>query len=368
MPGATATWRGSRAVRGIVVLDDKDVLDAVQRHLGDHSGVSAILPGAAEVTWVPLLEGTVERCIETRVEKKQKHDGPIDLSGRPVYDTLAGISLDPPAYPFTASTKKLVQRGSIAERLCECGNGLVTCRRCQGRGELSCEPTTACPSCHGIDPCGRCHGTGRRKSSTSADPTRPASDRVTCRKCGAAEAACPGCHGQGRLPCTTCHGKGTRDCPGCDSAGTVAHKQCGGTGGNVTWTEGIITRTPKRDQVRLPETGPSRLARWYARDTGHWTKTTLSGRDALPSDIARQFTAQRIGLTAHTDEITRRATLRYLPMARVRVHQQPHRIYYVFAGHNTLLVRALPSQHRTWQVTAALLVLLALVVVVLNLT
>ena len=325
------------------------------------------LPGAAEITWLPLLEGTIERCIETRVEKKQKHNGPIDLSGRPVYDTLASISLDPPRYPFTATTKKLVQRGSVAERLCDCGNGEVTCPRCQGRGELLCEPATACLSCHGIDPCARCHGTGRRKGRTSAD-RKPTADRVTCHKCDAADAACPGCHGQGRLPCSTCHGKGTRNCPGCDSAGTVAHKQCGGTGGNVTWTEGIINRTPKREPVRLPETGPPRLARWYARDTGHWSETTLSSHDTLPSDLARQFTALRTGLTAHTDEITRRATLRYLPMARVTVHQQPHRIYYVFPGHDALHVRTLPSRHRTWQITAALLALLAVVVVILNLT
>jgi hypothetical protein len=355
-------------VRGIVVLDDKDVLDAVQRRLGDRSGVSAVLPGAAEVTWVPLLEGTVERCIEARVEKKQKHHGPIDLSSRPVYDTLAGISLDPPGYPFTATTKKLVQRGSVAERLCECGNGSVTCPRCQGRGELACEPTATCPNCHGIDPCARCHGTGRRTGRTSADITKAAADHVTCRKCGASDAACSGCHGQGRLPCPTCQGKGTRDCPGCDSAGTVAHNRCGGTGGNVTWTEGIISRMPKQDRVRLPETGPARLARWYARDTGHWNETTLSTHDALPCDLARQFTTLRTSLTAHTDEITRRAKLRYLPMARVTLHQQPHRIYYVFPGHNTLHVRALPSRHRTWQVTAALLALLALVAVVLALT
>jgi hypothetical protein len=348
------------------VLTDKDVLDAVQRRIGDRSGVTVDLPGAAEVTWYPLLEGTVERCTETRTETKRQHDGRIDLSGRPVYDVLGDVVLGTPTYPFTAVTKKLVRRGTVVEKLCECGNGTVTCQRCGGQGEFSCAPVTACPECRGIDPCVRCHGSGRSKGRTSIETTELSSDRVACRRCGTPDTACSGCHGQGQIPCPACQGKGSRTCPDCDSTGTVIHKQCAGTGGTMTWTEGVVTRTPHKEQIRLPETGPAPMARWYARDSGNWSTTTLTGHDVLPGDLAHEFTTLQTRLAPRPDEIARRATLRHLPLARVQVHQIPHRVYYVFPRHSALQVRTLPSRHRVWQAVAAALAILAVLILLLS--
>jgi hypothetical protein len=350
------------------MFNEKDVLDAVQRRLGDHNEIAADLPGAAEVTWHPLLEGKIERCIEIRTEKKQQHHGPKDLSRRPVYDTLHGHQLDPPTHPFAPRTMRLVQRDSVLEQLCDCGNGQITCQRCQGRGELPCEATIACTDCHGIDPCMRCHGTGRRKSKALTADKQQAADRVTCRKCGSEDAACSACKGQGRLPCPTCQGKEIRPCPDCDGAGTVDHKRCGGTGGTVTWTEGIIDRTLQTQQVRLPQSGIPVVTRWLAREGGHWQKTSLARRESVPADLAREFASLRNLLAPQAGEIERQVTLRYLRVARVMVRQQPHRVYYVFPGPESLQVRVLPSQHRTWQITAAALVALALLIVLLNIT
>ncbi|MFG1808085.1 hypothetical protein [Streptomyces sp. NPDC049040] len=349
------------------MLDDKDVLEAVQRRLGAGSPVAVTLPGAAEVTWHPLLEGAIERCIESRRQDGQRHDGRIDLSDRPVYDSLAGISLDPPAYPYTPMTRKLVRRGSVEEKLCDCGNGQVACQRCRGQGDLPCEASVPCAACHGIDPCTRCHGTGRRKGQDRAGAVTPPADLVGCKRCGAAETACPGCRGQGRVPCPVCEGKGKRDCPDCRTAGTVPHKSCGGTGGTVTWTEAVITRTPKKVAIRLSETRPARPARLLARHTGDWSTTTLAPGDPLPPHLAKEFTTLQSDLAAEPDEIARRATLRYLPLARVRVHQLADRVYYVFPRNDTLRVRALPSRHRTWQIAAAALAALALLVLLANL-
>ncbi|WP_327286869.1 hypothetical protein [Streptomyces sp. NBC_01198] len=282
-----------------------------------------------------------------------------------MYDTLAAVALDPPKYPYPSETRKLVLRGSVVEKLCECGNGQVVCSRCGGRGDLDCAATAPCATCHGINPCARCHGTGRAKGGTSTDIATPTDERVNCRKCGTAKTACSGCHGQGQVPCPTCEGKGRRACPACHSEGTVVHKSCGGTGGSVSWTEGVITRTRRNEAIRLPATGPARLARWRAGETGQWRETTLAHHDPLPSDLAAQFATLRTRLAEQTDEIARRATLRYLPLARVQVHQQAHRIYYVYPRDDTLQVRTLPSRHRGGQIAAGVLGGLALLILLL---
>lgn len=366
LPGGAVPGLDGHDDVGGVVLSEKDVREAVARYLDERGVPSEHLSGAAEVGWYRLLEGSVQRCIEKRDQRKQVHNGPIDLSKRPVYISLEDYRLDPPAYPFAASTIRLVQQGSVIEKLCACGNGKVTCARCQGRGDLECDATTACPSCHGIDACTACQGTGRRTGARRVKDTQPADDRVTCRACGTPEAACAQCRGHGRITCPTCQGTTRRECPDCEHAGTVPHERCGGTGGTVTWTEGLITRTPAAEQFTSQKTGLPYLARHYARQAGNWREITLSHRDRIPADLADDFTDLPAHLNTRIGEIARRATVRHLTLARVVSPLTPRRVYYVFPGYQAPVVRALPSTTWTWQITVAALGALIVLIVLLT--
>lgn len=138
----------------------------------------------------------------------------------------------------------------MTERSCDCGNGKTLCPRCQGRGDLPCEAFTACAACRDSGSCLRCEGTGRRINQNPRDH-KPGDERITCRQCGAGDAACPTCSGQGRTTCSTCEGRGTRGCPDCDRTGTVTHERCEGTGQTVTWIEGTISRQPLIEKIRF---------------------------------------------------------------------------------------------------------------------
>lgn len=155
--------------------------------------------------------------------------------------------------------------------------------------------------------------------------------------------------------------------PPCESSGTVTHEQCEGTGGTVTWTEGTVTRKPRANRVRLYATGVPLIARRLARRTGDWHETSLTHHESPPSELTALFPDLSPRLKEHTNEISRQATLRHLTVARVTVLQQPHWVYYVFPGHDTPQVRALPSRQRTVQIAGAALVALAVLVLLLRL-
>ncbi|WP_432590497.1 hypothetical protein ABVG11_37745 [Streptomyces sp. HD1123-B1] len=339
------------------MLNDKDVLEAVRRRLEERGdGMKLGLPDTAKVTWHPLLEGRIVRCIETRTQDERLHYGSIDLSDRPEYDTLSRYRLAPPKNLTKTQKVTLVQRGSVTERSCDdCSNGKKPCPRCQGRGDLPCEASTTCADCRGIDSCLRCEGTGDRIRN-APDGQQPVGEREVCRRCGALDAACPTCRGRGRATCTTCEGRGIRDCPDCDRAGTVPHQSCKGTGRTVTWTEATISRKPMIVPVKQPKAGVPYPARELARESGKWHALRLTHKDTLPENLADEFrNLAQPYLAPHEGEIGREATFKHLRLARVEVPQHPHRVYYVFPTDTSPQVLVLPSQQRTWQIAAAAL-------------
>ncbi|WP_237503767.1 hypothetical protein [Streptomyces sp. SID8375] len=343
------------------MLSETDVLQAVRQHIAERGEAPKMgQPTSGEITWHSLLEGTIVRCIETRTENKQLHRGRIDLSDRPRYDRLEQYPLAPPKNPGAALTLELVQRGSVNEDPCPCGNGKVACSRCQGRGDLPCASTTTCSDCRGIDACLRCDGTGHRTHKASEEARQVAEERVTCKKCGAFEAACPTCRGRGHITCSTCRGRGVRECPDCDGEGTEPHKRCGGTGLTVAWTEGIISRQPRTEEIKWPESGLPYVARQHARQDGDWRKTSLTHKDSVPDGLEGEFKALlKPRLKPRDGEIARKADLQYLPLARVVVPEHRHRVYYVYPGQSKLRVFILPSSQRTWQIAGAVLAVLA---------
>ncbi|MGK7235843.1 hypothetical protein [Streptomyces hygroscopicus] len=338
------------------MLDEKDVLEAVRRRIEKRGEVSKLgLPDRAKITWHSLLEGEIVRSIETRTQEEQKHYGPIDLSDRPEYDSLDRYSVALPKDLTTTQTLTLVRRGSVTERSCDCSNGKTACPRCQGRGDLSCDPFTACTACRGIDSCLACDGTGTRNRNNPAGQ-QPADERATCRQCGAPNAACPTCHGRGRTPCPTCDGHGIRDCPDCHRAGTVPHQRCKGTGRTVTWIQGTINRRPLIEKIKLPKAGVPYLAWEGARESGNWHRVHLTHKDTLLVDLTDGFRdLVQPHLAPREGEIARQGTLKYLRLARVETPQHPHRVYYVVPTVTSPRVIVLPSRHRTWQIAAATL-------------
>ncbi|MFF4484732.1 hypothetical protein ACFY1A_48405 [Streptomyces sp. NPDC001520] len=338
------------------MLDEKNVLEAVRRRIEERGEASKMgLPDTAKITWHSLLEGEIVRSIETRTQEKRKHYGPIDLSSRPEYDTLARHHVALPKDLTTTQTVTLVQHGSVTERSCDCSNGKTSCPRCQGRGDLPCDLFTACTACQGLDSCLRCDGTGT-KNRNNPDGQQSADERATCRQCGAPNAACPTCQGGGRAPCPTCDGHGVRDCPDCDRAGTVPHQRCKGTGRTVTWIQGTISRKPLTEKIKHPKTGVPYLAWEGARESGNWDRARLTHKDTLPADLTDAFRKLvQPHLEPREGEIARQATFTYLRLARVEVLQHPSRVYYVFPTVTSPRVLVLPSQRRTWQIAATAL-------------
>ncbi|MFK4189190.1 hypothetical protein ACI2L4_35195 [Streptomyces sparsogenes] len=336
------------------MLDEKDVLEAVRRRIEERGEASKLgLPDTAEITWHSLLEGEIVRSIETRTQEERKHYGPIDLSDRPEYDTLDRYHVAVPKDLTTTQTITLVRRGSVTERSCDCSNGKTACPRCQGRGDLPCDPLTACAACRGTDSCLRCEGTGNRIRN-NPDGQQPLDDRATCRQCGALDAACPAC--RGRTTCSTCDGQGVRDCPDCHRTGTVPHQRCKGTGRTVTWIEGTIRHKPLVEKIKHPKAGVPYLAWEGARESGHWDRAHLTHQDTLPMDLTHGFRKLvQPHLTPCKGEIARQATFKYLQLARAEAPNHPHRVYYVFPTASSPRVLVLPSQRRTWQIAGATL-------------
>ncbi|MGW5119310.1 hypothetical protein ACWEQ8_28280 [Streptomyces noursei] len=339
------------------MLNENDVLAAVRHHIiqrGDPSPVEQ--PSNAKITWHSLLEGEILRCLETRTEHPRLHRGHLDLSGTPQYDSLHQHALDAPKELAGTTTAKLVKRGTVADQACPCGNGHIGCPRCQGRGELPCDPSAPCTDCPDTDPCLLCHGTRTRTGEPLGDQDRARNERTTCQLCGALDAACRTCRGRGKTTCTTCRGRGSSTCPNCDRSGTVTHEHCAGTGHTVTWTEGVIERRTRTEDVTWPPSGVSFVARQQARDNGRWSTASLTHHDPVPDDLETEFKKLlRPHLKKSEGEIAREAAFRYLPLARVEVPHRPHRVYYVFPGGTSLEVVPVLSPRRTWQLAGAVL-------------
>ncbi|MFG2432555.1 hypothetical protein [Streptomyces sp. NPDC048590] len=148
----------------------------------------------------------------------------------------------------------------------------------------------------------------------------------------------------------------------------MAHKRCAGTGRTVTWTEGVIARTPSTSEVKLPESGVFYFARQQARERGAWAPTKLTDNDPLHEELTKEFgpTLQTL-LLPHQHEIARRAAAKYMRIARITVTEHPHRVYFVFPTATGPYVLVLPSQKRTWQITAIVLGALAILALVVRL-
>ncbi|MFE8939374.1 hypothetical protein ACWDNT_13485 [Streptomyces sp. NPDC000963] len=355
------------------MLSDEDVLAAVRRRVEEHDGAGQVPPGGADITRHLLIEGQILRCVETRTEEERFHQGFIDLSDRPVYGPgLHTYRIPPPEDPTTETTLRLVRRGSVDDRACDCGNGLVACERCKGGGELPCAPAKACGDCHGIAACLWCDGTGRRSRRSRDRGTAGRTGRegrVTCGQCGTRQAACAGCGGRGKSTCTRCGGSGSRACPDCDRAGTVPHRRCGGTARTVTWTEGVVTRSPFVVKVKVSSPVLPYGAWRTARDHGDWTDVRVVGPR---SSLARDTDGEVAGLLEswllpHEGEISRRITLRHLPLARVVLASHPHRVFFVVPGRGGPHVAVWPSKERARLLAAVALAALVTLAVVYRL-
>ncbi|ADI12491.1 hypothetical protein SBI_09373 [Streptomyces bingchenggensis BCW-1] len=81
----------------------------------------------------------------------------------------------------------------------------------------------------------------------------------------------------------------------------------------------------------------------------------------LPDNVKITWTALLEG------EIARQATFKYLQLARAEAPQHPHRVYYVFPTVTAPQVLVLPSRQRTWQIVAAALGALLVLLLILRL-
>ncbi|MFC7978661.1 hypothetical protein ACFUT3_25910 [Streptomyces cinereoruber] len=127
------------------MLSDEEVLAAVRRRVEERGGAGRVPPGGADITRHLLIEGRVLRCVETRTEEERFHQGAIDLSDRPVYGSdLDSYRIPPPEDPASETTLRLVRRGSVDDRSCDCGNGVVACERC--KGAVSCRASRPRPA------------------------------------------------------------------------------------------------------------------------------------------------------------------------------------------------------------------------------
>lgn len=359
---------------------DEDILRAVEQHLSERGGGDPVRLGhltAVRISWHSLLDCRIVRTTQTRTESARSHKGRIDLSKRAVYTDLTTHKADPPPEPGRPRRIELVQRDSIRERACDCGNGTWHCKRCEGRGDIPCDTTVVCAACRGLDPCTACEGTGRARASARrgvADGAGGASaqaspERVRCAKCRSPRAACPKCAGRARTECPKCAGRGSVPCPPCKGSGTVPHEACGGTGVITTWTGAVIEERDRTEAVTLPERRPPLRARRRAESAGDWRETVLTSfRADLPADLEHEHhgaIAPRLGRIP--GEVARRVTIRHLPLARLTTHHEPDRVFYVFPGRSGPEVVPLPSRRRVLRATAVAVASLVVALLVLAL-
>ncbi|MEU4091259.1 hypothetical protein [Streptomyces sp. NPDC026673] len=354
---------------------DDDMLQALARHLSrDGGAVRLDSPGSADLSWHSILDCRIRRTTETRSETPRTEKGRKDLTALPTYTHIAGYRPGPPGDHGTTRRIELVREGSVHHRTCECGNGEWACGRCEGRGSLPCDPTTACPDCRGLEPCAECGGTGtpRPRPKGGDRAGKPASGavprRVRCAKCRRPEAACRTCAGRGRTECSQCKGTGLVDCPKCGAGGTVAHDACAGSGVVTTWMGGLIEQRSRGEVVRRPRRRPPFRVRLRTARSGHWRKAELTGDDALPGDLdATHAEALEPHLAPRAGEVHRTVVLRHLPLARITVPTDPDRVFYAFPGSAGIEVLPLPSRRRVARVVAIAAAVLVVAVLLLRL-
>ncbi|MGC0403127.1 hypothetical protein RKD27_005771 [Streptomyces sp. SAI-126] len=345
---------------------DTEILEAVEAHAG-RRGVAGRLtdPGAAALTWTILLDFRIVRSLETRGERPMREPGSRDdIANRPTYTVLDSHPVPPPDDPEQARSRLLVREGSLDEERCaDCDGGTNKCGPCRGRGVLDCPRFVDCPVCEaGPDACWECEGTGRPRSrkpprpragTNAADRARPragtsAADRaarVRCARCRIDDVACPKCRGRRQLDCPDCRKSGQVECTACSGTKRVTHPECRGTGRFTVWTEGWIRHTPHRARERRPGRADLRRA---TGNTGDWHENVLRRTtDKLPDDLDESDEALIAPhLTPRKNEVARRATLRRLPLAQVRVHADPHRDYFAFPSRTGIEVVSRPTSER----------------------
>ncbi|KUN92348.1 hypothetical protein [Streptomyces resistomycificus] len=354
----------------------EDMLEAVEAHVV-RRGVTTRLtaPGTADLTWQPLLDFRVVRCVETRGERPMRRPGgPGEVADRPTYTDVRTHRVHPPADPGRHEVHLLVRRGSLDEVPCDgCRDGSNECGACDGRGRRDCPRFVDCSGCQGgPDSCWECEGTGRPRTRRATRPRHPYATtlgerpaRTTCKRCRIPDVACPKCRGRRQLDCPACDKAGYVECEQCAGTRRVTHQECEGTGRFTEWTEGWVHHTPHHDKER-------RLGRLDLRrptgGLGAWRTAELtSATDKLPDDLDdahRELITPR--LAVREGEVARRVTLRHLPLAHVRVHADPHRDYYAFPSHTGIEVVARPTGERVRHfaaITAAVVVLVTFAVV-----
>jgi hypothetical protein len=348
---------------------DEEMLEAVQRHIA-RRGITTNLttPGAAEFSRQQLLDFRIVRCIETREQRPRRVPGRrSDLAKRPTYTGgLDDYPFDPPADPAVSRSLRLVREGSLEEVACGgCEGGRKDCEACEGRGGRDCPRHVDCDVCEGgPDACWECDGTGTprtRRAVRAARRSPEAARRATCERCERPDVACPKCLGRRQLDCPACKKSGFVACKDCAGRKRIRHEPCAGTGCFTTWTEGFIGYAPEEDEEK-------RLAPFHVRmsmdGTAQWSTTVLtSAADKLPDELQaahRELLAPR--LSVGDKEVRRQVTVRHLPLARVTVHADPHRVYYAFPGRAGIEVLDRPSKQRVLHVTARASAALTLVV------
>ncbi|MET7688931.1 hypothetical protein ABZT06_13320 [Streptomyces sp. NPDC005483] len=333
---------------------DAEVIEEVEAHArrrGVAGGPTG--PGAEAPVWQVLLDFRIVRSIETRGERAMREPGSRDdIAKRPTYTAIGSHPVPAPTDPEEAGARLLVREGSLTEEQCaDCHGGTNKCEACRGRGTRDCVRFVDCPLCEGgPDACWECEGTGRSRSRRPPHLRAGASAadraaRVRCARCRVPDVACPKCRGRRQLDCPACHKSGQVECAACSGGKRVTHQECRGTGRFTVWTEGWIHHNPHRARER-------RLGRLDLRrptgNLGRWHETVLRRTtDKLPADLDESDEALLTPLlTPRKNEVARRATLRLLPLAHVRVHADPHRDYFAFPTHTGIKVITRPTTER----------------------
>ncbi|MFF3373307.1 hypothetical protein ACFYXF_10185 [Streptomyces sp. NPDC002680] len=314
-----------------------------------------IVPGTAGLTRHPLLDFRIDRRFEERhggLERRVPGKRLKQISKRPTYVDLPTHPVDVPAGFAPSPPVKLVLGGSVAEEPCpDCAAGKRDCDACGGSGTQDCPKRVKCAGCGGgADACWSCGGTRNRGSRKPPANARTQARTRTdwCRRCGAHDMACPQCFGRQTMTCRVCEGKGHRPCDACGGSKRVRHKPCAGTGFFTTFVEAVITHPVQSDQERVPT--PAHL--WWPTRRAGWRRESLSNAtDKLPADLPDTLRTQvEPQLARAKREVARRATLHFLPVARVMVVGDQEWVYFAFPERpetgGTLKVVRRPAKQR----------------------
>ncbi|WP_055525179.1 hypothetical protein [Streptomyces graminilatus] len=293
-----------------------------------------MVPGTARLTDRPLLDFRIDRRFEVRgqeVRRRVPGRKLKEISKRPAYTDLAAHPVPVPSGFASSPPVRLVREGSMAEESCEgCAGGSLDCEQCGGSGTQKCPTRVKCRACGGgVDACWSCGGT--RDRDTRKPPAKAQRQVRTdwCRRCGAHDVACPKCQGQQTMPCGVCKEKGVRPCDACKGSKRVRHDPCGGKGYFTAYVEAEISHPVESDRKRVA--APPHL--WWPTSwrAGWRVKHLANVWDKLPPDLPESLRAEvEPQLALARREVARRATLRYLPVARVTVDADPEWVYFAF--------------------------------------